>query len=127
MNATKRHPGLTRHWPVDKEARAELDRRAAKTFRDMPPATQAKYRELAALFPDDQIFAVGSRVNGEWVDGATPRIMLLRSRVGKTKKTDSDFDFVVNRDAKIVGALPAWADRIDDTFSVGRRVAIQRK
>lgn len=91
--------------------------RAFSQFGQMPTYMQAKYFELAALFPGVQLYACGSRVTGRYVElfsGASIRKM--RAGLNLPDKPESDYDICVDRPADLAAmreALPPWADLLN--------------
>jgi len=102
---------------VDRGALQQLSEgRGVDSFEQMPTHVQKKYLQLAALFPGRQIWAVGSRVDGTFVEADSPaQVRELRGKAGKAVKPTSDFDFMIEplpgeTIEDIKSKLPAWAD-----------------
>lgn len=88
--------------------------RAVNSWDEMRPGVRAAYAYIASFFPGEQVFAVGSRVNGDYVDAWDgPEVREMRSRIGKAPKDRSDFDFWIDpRADNHAGPLPEYADRL---------------
>lgn len=92
---------------------SHFDERAVSVFHDMPAGTRQIYGGIADCFPGVQVYAVGSRVNGDYVDAYDqPEIREARSAAGKSEKDESDFDFWIAEKIQPVGELPAQSDRL---------------
>ena len=82
-------------------------KRKVATFEEFPPQTKLKYLRIASCFPGFQVWAAGSRVDGSYIetwDGQD--IEEARLKAGKSKKIQSDYDFVVHPSTKEVYPLP---------------------
>lgn len=89
------------------------NQRGVKTFTDFPQSTQDIYLRVAKCFPGWQVYAVGSRVRGDYVDRFEgSAIYAARYRAGMKSKIESDFDFLVAPDAVQVGELPPNTERV---------------
>lgn len=87
--------------------------RAPASFEKMDVQTQQRYGMIYDCFPGVQIFACGSRVNGDYVDAwSEPHIREMRRALGKAEKVESDFDFWVPSNISPVFDLPTFADRL---------------
>ena len=87
--------------------------RAPASFEKMDVQTQQRYGMIYDCFPGIQIFACGSRVNGDYVDTwSEPHIREMRRALGKADKDESDFDFWVPSNISPVSILPTFADRL---------------
>lgn len=87
--------------------------RAVSAFHEMPAYTQHIYGCIADCFPGIQVYAVGSRVNGDYVDADSPaEIRRARREAGKAEKHESDFDYWVAEQVSPVGDLPLLSDRL---------------
>lgn len=70
--------------------------RSADTYEGLSPRAKIIYDEVARCFPGHQVYAIGSRVNGDFIDITDPpEVKEWRARAGKSPKDDSDFDFIV--------------------------------
>lgn len=70
------------------------DSRKVTSFDQLPESTKAVYLAIADYFQGVQIYATGSRVNGDYIDGNSPdSIKEMRKELGKSEKQISDFDF----------------------------------
>lgn len=82
------------------------------SFIAMPYETQQMYLRIAACYPGYKVFACGSRVRGDYIDGSHESIVIdARVKAGMRARAKSDFDFWVEPDAEQVGELPPGADR----------------
>ena len=89
-----------------------IERRAVSSFQEMPMKTRMIYRQIADCFPGAQVYAVGSRVSGEYIDNGDPEaVVKMRQALGREKPV-SDYDFFVDRKESPSGALPAESDRL---------------
>lgn len=93
--------------------------RGVKTFADFPESTRDIYLAVARCFPGVQVWAVGSRVRGDYISITDDSgflffefVKLARSMAGIKFKTESDFDFLVAPDAVQVGELPPNTERV---------------
>jgi hypothetical protein len=116
----KRHTGDETVFGVadKRSATAFAKSRSVTTFARLPTSTREKFLTLASLFPGRKVFAVGSRINGEFIDKDSPkkvtqmRIDLLKK---KTEQSDFDitFDMVPNENLDdIKSLLPSWGDYV---------------
>jgi hypothetical protein len=73
---------------------ALMERRRVNAFGELPEFTKRVYLCAADFFPDVQIYASGSRVNGDYIDPDSDSVILeMRKALGKAEKQTSDFDF----------------------------------
>ncbi len=109
--------------------------RGVKTFADFPEGTKAVYMEVAKCFPGVQVWAVGSRVRGDYVDKEPSRgdwerhdswvcSIIWRERAGMKFKEESDYDFLVSPDAVQVGELPPNTERVRCRIPEGERITV---
>lgn len=87
--------------------------RGVRLFDQMPTMTRWIYGDVARCFPGIQVWAVGSRVRGDYVletDGEW--IRAARRKAGMKDKVESDYDFLVAPDAVQVGELPPNTERV---------------
>lgn len=120
---TQKRPVMEEVESTVRQAAFEIAQtRSYKTFYEMPKYMQERYLYIAGLFPGVQIYACGSRVNGEYIEefsGAS--IKRLRVDLGKLDKTESDYDFCADIVApdqlsyqvtmgKMRREIPFWAD-----------------
>lgn len=100
--------------------------RGVRLFDQMPLYAQKVYLQIAACYPNIQVWACGSRVRGEYVeprDGAW--IREARQRAGMKDKTESDFDFWLERgDIKPTGELPKGAEQAKCRVPDSEKIAI---
>lgn len=91
----------------------KIKSRAVSEFHEMPAYTRHIYGCIADCFPGIQVYAVGSRVNGDYVDADSPaEIRRARREAGKAEKHESDFDFWIAERVGPVGDLPLLSDRL---------------
>ena len=87
--------------------------RSVSTFSEFPSGTKDIYRRVAKCFPGAQVWAVGSRVRGDYTKHTDGRwIKEARAKAGMKPKDESDFDFLVSPAAVQVGELPANTERV---------------
>ena len=101
--------------------------RGVKTFADFPQSTQDIYLQVARCFPGWQVWAVGSRVRGDYIDipeiqenGKHKRgdwleysnVIRAREAAGMKDKVNSDYDFLVSPEAVQTGELPPDTERV---------------
>ncbi len=99
--------------------------RWAYSFSDFPEKTRAVYAAISARFPGAQVWACGSRVRGDYVDGPDDIILRAARRLARMKdKEFSDFDFWTAPDAEQVGALPENVDRCRVRVPENEKIAI---
>ena len=99
--------------------------RGVKTFADFPRSTQGIYLQVAKCFPGWQVWAVGSRVRGDYVErfeGAD--IYAARYRAGMKSKIESDFDFLVSPEAVQDGELPPNTERVKCRIPESEKIPI---
>lgn len=66
-------------------------------FESFPMTTQEVYKRVAALFPGRKVYAVGSRVSGEYIDETSgEKVKQMRSDLMKKPTTVSDYDFTLD-------------------------------
>lgn len=87
--------------------------RGVRYFEEMPKATQEMYLKIAACFPENEVWACGSRVRGDYIEASENYEFVKKARrlAFMAEKETSDFDFWTAKDAKQVGELPEGADR----------------
>jgi hypothetical protein len=101
------------------------NQRGVKTFTDFPQSTQDIYLRVAKCFPGWQVYAVGSRVRGDYVDRFEGvAIYAARYRAGMKSKIESDFDFLVSPDAVQVVEFPANTERVRCRIPENERIEI---
>ena len=97
-------------------------------FEQMPGYTQAVYSAVAKCFPGFQVYACGSRVRGDYVDGATHAddtiVLQARKSAGMRARENSDYDFWVEPSAVQVKDLPPNCDRCRLRIPENEKVAI---
>lgn len=99
--------------------------RGVRLFDQMPTRTRWVYSDIARCFPGIQVWAVGSRVRGDYVmerDGDF--IREARRKAGMKDKVESDFDFLVSPDAVQVGDLPPNTERVKCLVPKNERIEI---
>lgn len=80
-----------------KAARQLADSRRFETWEQMPPYMQHNYLKIADCYAGFQCYAVGSRVNGEYVELWGNRyVRRMREVLGKSDKMESDYDYMVD-------------------------------
>ena len=80
-----------------KPARQLADSRRFETWEQMPPYMQHNYLKIADYWCGEQCYAVGSRVNGDYVELWGDRyVRRMREILGKTDKSESDYDYCVD-------------------------------
>ncbi|MGL4640879.1 MAG: hypothetical protein ACRCVX_14240 [Shewanella sp.] len=72
--------------------------RSVSSFEQFPKETQEKYKRLAASLSHRAVYAVGSRVNGDYIDqGETDqRVIDMRALMMKKETLESDYDFTLD-------------------------------
>ena len=91
----------------------KIKSRSVSEFHEMRAYTRHIYGCIADCFPGIQVYAVGSRVNGDYVDADSPaEIRRARREAGKAEKHESDFDFWIAERVSPVGYLPMLSDRL---------------
>lgn len=113
------------------------EHRGVKCFEDFPYLTKRIYLNVAECFPGVQVYAVGSRVRGDYVDCADvvsqyvvysrlgkaetgneqttflEFVRLARNRAGMKFKQESDFDFLIlDSEGQPVCELPENTERV---------------
>jgi len=90
-------------------ARDWADARKFYDFSELPKYMKTRYSILSSLFPDRQVYACGSRINGEYVeDWSGPEVDEMRAQLMKQVKRTSDYDFFMDIPPK--EPIPEWAD-----------------
>lgn len=99
--------------------------RGVRLFDQMPTRTRRVYSDIARCFPGVQVWAVGSRVRGDYVlESDGDWIREARRKAGMKDKTESDFDFLVSPDAVQVGDLPPNTERVRCRVPMNERIEI---
>lgn len=99
--------------------------RGVRLFDQMPTKTRKVYLAVAKCFPGVQVWAVGSRVRGDYVDQMDGELVRgARSKAGMKPKLESDFDFLVAPDAVQVGELPPNTERVKCLIPESEKVKI---
>ncbi len=100
--------------------------RGVKTFEEMPESTKAVYLKVAQCFPGVQVWAVGSRVRGDYVEPGDGGLLRdARKVAGMKDKQESDFDFLIlDSTAQPVCELPENTDRVRVRVLKNEMVAI---
>lgn len=99
--------------------------RGVKQFSQFPSRTQEIYLAVAKCFPGVQVWAVGSRVRGDYVERYDYFfVSAARNEAGMKQKTESDFDFLVSPDAVQVGELPPNTERVRCRIPESEKIAI---
>ena len=87
--------------------------RSVETFEQMPPQTQEVYMVLKGFYPDQELYACGSRVVGDMIESWDgPERKLERERAQKTPKDVSDFDYWVQPWVATPEGIPDHFDRV---------------
>lgn len=100
--------------------------RGVKTFNEMPLYVRRVYLGVARCFPGVQVWAVGSRVRGDYVEpGDGVEVRDARVAAGMKDKRESDFDFLVlDSTAQPVCELPENTERVRVRVPENEMVAI---
>lgn len=100
--------------------------RGVKTFEEMPLYVQRIYLDVARCFSGVQVWAVGSRVRGDYVEpGDGDSIRAARKAAGMKDKQESDFDFLIlDNTAQPVCELPENTERVRVRVPENEMVAI---
>lgn len=100
--------------------------RGVKTFEEMPLYVRRVYLDVARCFPGVQVWAVGSRVRGDYVEpGDGLEIRAARKAAGMKEKQESDFDFLtLDSTAQPVCELPENTERVRVRVPENEMVAI---
>lgn len=99
--------------------------RGVTAFFEFPRRTQDIYRRVAKCFPGVQVWAVGSRIRGDYTKKTDGKwIKEARAKAGMKPKTESDFDFLVSPDAVQVGELPPNTERVRCLVPMNERIPI---
>lgn len=85
-------------------------RRRIRLFSQFPKDTMLVYQRIASCYPWAQVYAVGSRVRGDYADGKK-KTAEARSSGGKANKW-SDYDYWVATDKPPAHLLPGGADHV---------------
>jgi len=114
--------------PIKRDLSGIMELRAMRgvnAFDEMPTSTQRIYLEVAKCFPGVQVWAVGSRVRGDWTKATDGKwIKEARADAGMKPKTESDFDFLVSPDAVQTGELPPNTERVRCRIPINERIEI---
>jgi len=89
---------LREAWPNEdiEPARQLADSRRFEAWEQMPPYMQHNYLKISDCYVGFQCYAVGSRVNGEYVELWGNRyVRRMREILGKSEKMESDYDYIV--------------------------------
>ena len=103
---------MEQHEPVQVPAYIQqfFEKRAANKWNDLPEFARRKYDILKCYYPNHDIYAAGSYVNGDYVTPfCLPFVGTYRLAIGKTKE-ESDFDYYT--EAPLNPKAPKWSDRI---------------
>ena len=100
--------------------------RGVKAFEEMPLYVQRIYLDVARCFPGVQVWAVGSRVRGDYVEpGDGVEVRAARVAAGMKDKQESDFDFLIlDSTAQPVCELPENTERVRVRVPENEMVAI---
>ena len=100
--------------------------RGVKTFEEMPLYVRRVYLDVARCFPGVQVWAVGSRVRGDYVEpGDCVEVRDARKAAGMKEKQESDFDFLtLDSTAQPVCELPENTERVRVRVPENEMVAI---
>lgn len=78
------------------EQLATAEERSFLSFDQMPEYMKAQFLLIASYFPGRQLYATGSRVNGQYLEEWSPEtIRQLREKLGKSQKDVSDYDITL--------------------------------
>jgi hypothetical protein len=99
--------------------------RRVTSIGQMPWYAQCRYLRAAACFAGFQVFACGSRVRGDYVDGWDgEEVRRARAAAGKSPKKRSDYDFWVEPGAVQMGELPDGMERVRCKIPESHKIAI---
>ena len=95
----QRRPNVeTVNVDISDSDKAQVAARVVNSWDGFTPRTKSIYLMIADHFAGVQVYGVGSRVNGTWIDEfSKPEIKALRQRLGKAPKEVSDFDFTLSK------------------------------
>lgn len=95
------------------------EKRAVKSFDEFPESTKAVYLAIADHFVGIQVYATGSRVNGDYIDGNSLfSVRYMRKELCKSEKQISDFDFTFYFKGKRENVVQECKDFIYQQFGV---------
>lgn len=104
--------------------------RKFKAFKQMPEYMRKRFLQLAALYMGRDVYAVGSRVTGEWIEvDSPPEVARMREGLGKAPKLESDYDIWFqmsdgeDRD-ELIKMLPPWGDLLPHGVPDNQRILI---
>lgn len=107
-----------------------VDSRAVFSFYQFPKETQNKYMQIAAIFSFRKVYAVGSRVNGDYIcQDASNKEKEMRRILCKKNVLQSDYDFVLDfkkqDDLKKIKALiPSGFDLVINHPETERKILV---
>lgn len=79
--------------PDNRSAKRLARSRSVMSFDKLPAMTKEKFLIIASHFPGRRVFAVGSRINGDFIDEGSPeKIHKMRSDLLKKVTNSSDYD-----------------------------------
>jgi len=109
----ERMESIPKHEPffVPAYVREFFEQRAAKTWDDLPIYARIWYDYVKCFYPDVDVYAVGSFVNGDYVTKhCPPFVRWYRQLAGKSDKIESDYDYYTA--APINPDAPNWSDYV---------------
>lgn len=85
-------------------------KRAVNDWADLPEIARRKFDIVKCYYPEHDVYAAGSYVNGDYITPFCPQfVKQYRGAIGKTK-AESDFDYFTN--APLNPKAPDWSDKI---------------
>lgn len=117
-------------WDFSNSAKKLAQSRAFATWDEIPMHMQKMFFSVASRFPGREVFATGSRVNGEYIDADSPaQIVRMRDRLLKARKKESDYDIFIQllpgeKQQNIKALLPSWADLVISDITGNHKILI---
>lgn len=99
-------------------------------FRAMPKYMRDRFRQLAGLFQGREVWAVGSRVTGEWCEADSLSMVLkMREGLGKAPKLESDYDIWTEPQPgddmdEMRARIPVWGDLLPHGVPPDQKILI---
>lgn len=85
--------------------------RQVKEWENMEQYMRERYLHIASFLPFVQVYAVGSRVDGTYVEQwSSAKDRAFRRQLGKPEKVASDYDVFASVQVSEKGRLPSYAD-----------------
>lgn len=104
--------------------------RKFRSFKQMPEYMQDRFLQLAALYMGREVYAVGSRVSGEWIEKDSPvEVARMREGLGKAPKIESDYDIWFQLEPEdsrdeLIKRLPPWGDLLPHGVPNNQKIRI---